>query len=421
MDVWIYIGVVFFLLLLSAFFSASETAFTSISKARIHRLSRKGQWSAKVAYSLKLKVDKVIGTILLGNNLVNILATSLMTSVFIYFFSEGGVTIATIIMTILILLFAELMPKLLAISYPEKVAFIVSPILRVFVVLLAPLTRFLRWISEKLLGLLGLSLYPKKTWISDIEELRGIIDLHSSGRLSKEQPLLNNILNLSQVTLEDVMVHRKDAEMFSVDEPLNEILNKALKSAHNRFPIWEHTPENIVGSLHSKTLLKAIQETDDVSKLEMRQVMSPPWFVPESTSLLQQMQEFKKRREHLAMVVDEYGCLQGIVTLKDVLEEIVGDIVDEHDDREPIVKLMDDGSYVVEGGISLRDLNKELSLELPDEHATTIAGLLLHEARELPDAGRVFRFYGIQVEVLSRERQQINLLKLTKVDFDSSN
>jgi Mg2+/Co2+ transporter CorB len=420
------VALILLLLLLSAFFSGSETALTAASRSRMHALAQQGNPRAGTVNRLRAHMERVIGAILIGNNLVNISASALATSVLIGIFGESGVVYATLAMTILVVLFGEVMPKTYAINNPERTALAVAPAMKLIAALFSPLTRVIQLIVRGALRLFGVRVTANLGTDWTEEELRGAIDLHagSAEEVREAGAMLHSILDLGDVGVEDIMVHRRNVVTIDADQPPAQIVEEVLASPYTRIPLWREETDNIVGVLHAKALLRAVQASrGDVDRLDIVALATPPWFIPETTSLLAQLRAFRARREHFALVVDEYGVLMGIVTLEDILEEIVGDITDEHDIQVPGVEPGPDGSYDVAGVVTIRDLNREFGWRLPDEEASTIAGLVLHEARQIPERDQVFVFHGFRFEILDRQRNQITRLRMTPptpAELDSS-
>ena len=410
------------LLAFSAFFSGSETALTAASRASMHRLAEQGSKPASTALRLTGDLERLIGAILLGNNLVNILAASLATALFTAWFGESGVAWATLAMTFLVLVFSEVAPKTYAITNPERAALRVAQPISVVVRLFAPAVSFVRLLVRTAFAVFGLRADPNARILAAQEEIRGAIDLHhSEGAVAKDdRDRLIAALDLREREVAEVMRHRRNIVSISADEDPEAILRFCLESTHTRIPVWRGEPENIIGVVHAKDLLRAVhrltRESGEgaaaLSRFDVMEVAMEPWFVPDTTSLDEQMREFLRRRSHFALVVDEYGALQGLITLEDILEEIVGDIADEHDLEAEGVMREADGSYVVEGATTIRDLNRLFDWRLPDEVATTIAGLVIHEAQTIPTVGQVFRFHDFRFEVLERNRNQIARLRM---------
>ena len=415
-DLAITMGVILALLVFSAFFSGSETALTAASRPRLHNLAQSGNRRANLVNDLWREKEHLIGAILLGNNLVNILASALATSALIALFGETGVIYATLAMTVLVLIFAEVLPKTYALQNADRAALAVAPALRFIVMLLKPISLVIQIIVRAALSMFGIKVRHALTAEASEEQLRGAIDLHQGeGEEEKtEREMLRSILDLGDVWVEEIMVHRKDVVAIDLNQSPEKIVEEVLASPFTRLPLWQDDPDNIVAMLHAKALLRAVQAAgSDLDKLDVKAVASAPWFIPETTDLLSQLQAFRSRHEHFAIVVDEYGEMLGIVTLEDILEEIVGDISDEHDEDIEGVQLQRDGSMIVDGKVTLRDLNHRFEWRLPDEEASTIAGLILHETRRIPDAGQVFSFHGFKFEILARKRNQITSIRIS--------
>ena len=414
-----HIAVILALLFLSAFFSGSETALTAASQARLHQLSLRGNRRAGTVLRLRRRNDTLIGTILIGNNITNIAASALATSVLISLFDDAGVAYSMIGMTILVVIFAEVLPKTFAINNADRSALAVGPAIRVFVWLFQPLSIAIRFIVNVLLKIIGVKGLPSFAQQEREEELRGLIELHTGPGpdVSEERAMLRSILDLGEVTVEEIMTHRRNVSMINADLPLEEILDELLESSFTRLPLYRGDPDEIIGILHGKALLRAIRgfPGENMSDLDIVEVANEPWFIPESSNLLDQLQAFRARKEHFAVVVDEYGTLQGVVTLEDILEEIVGNIDDENDVTVSGVRPQPDGSFLINGSVTLRDLNRDFEWNLPDEDASTIAGLILHEARIIPNVGQEFIFHGFRFRILRKHRNQVTQLRVWPV------
>ncbi len=413
-QILIPIGAILALLVLSAFFSGSETSMTAVSLPRMHILERQGNHRASVVNELWRQKDRLIGAILLGNNLVNITATALATSVLIGIFGDAGVFYATVGTTLLVLIFAEVLPKTYAIHHADRMALAVAPVLRIFVLILFPVTHAVHMVVRGTLKIFGVEMSASLNPNQSEEELRGAIDLHAGvGEEERhERAMLRSILDLADVEVAEILTHRKKVVSIDADQPPRRIVEEVLQSPHTRLPLWRDKPDNIVGVLHAKALLRAVDTSPDTEKLDVPSIANAPWFIPETTDLLSQLQAFRARHEHFAIVVDEYGEVHGIVTLEDILEEIVGDIADEHDVEIEGVKTLPDGTVVVDGAVTIRDLNRQFEWRLPDTEASTIAGLVLDEARRIPEVGQVFVFHGFRFEILGRQRNQITSIKM---------
>jgi len=417
-DIAYTILAVFGLLFISAFFSGSETALTATSRARMHSREQNGEKRARTVIHLTDDPERLIGGILLGNNLVNILATSLMATAFLALFDEGGQYIATIVMTALVVVFAEVMPKTVAISIPDKFAMIVAPVLRWVVLVLAPIIRLVQLIVRGTLKILfNMDISQSDAVLSVNEELRGAIDLHhKEERLDKEsRDLIRGALELDEIKIEDVMVHRKSIEMIDLGNPVEDNIRQALNSRHTRLPLFDGDSDNIVGVLHAKDLSRALWSAEGrKSDVDLAAIARDPYFVPETTTLSEQLDMFRLKQEHFALVIDEYGAIMGLVTMEDILEEIVGEIEDEYDSPVQGIRPQPDGSIHVDGDVTIRDLNRAMDWNLPDEEAVTIAGLVIHDAQTIPEIGQTFSFHGFKFSILRRRRNQITAIKITE-------
>jgi Mg2+/Co2+ transporter CorB len=402
------------LAIISGFFSAAETGLTAASRARMHQLEKEGDAGAKRVNLLLDKRERTIGALLLGNNLLNTLAAALTTSV-LTVLGDVGVAVATAVTTVLVLIFAEVLPKTYAIAYPDKTAVRVAPLAQFFVWLLSPIVATVTFIVRRTLALFGVTSSAAPDPYAAVEEIRGAVELHADeGAVETDvRDRLRGTLELGDLTVADVMIHRKAIKMLDAHLPPREIVAQAMASSHTRIPLYSDNPENIVGVLHARDLLRAISERG-IDGIEIATVMREPWFVPEPTSAEDQLAEFLRRREHFALVVDEYGALKGLVTLEDILEEIVGDIKDEYDIAVQGVRPQPDGSVNVDGVVPIRDLNRMLNWDLPDDEAVTVAGLVIHEAETIPDPGQRFAFHGYRFQVLRRNRNQITALRIER-------
>jgi len=420
---WITAGAIVLLLVLSGFFSGSETALTAASRGKLRSQADKGSRGAQTALTVTEDNERLIGSVLLGNNLVNILGTSLATALFTRAFGESGVALATLVMTLLVLIFAEVLPKTYAISNAEKAAAAVAPVISVLVTVLAPVVGLVRLLVRGVLRIFGVQIDPDSHIMAVREEIAGALHLgHSEGVVEKEdRDRILGALDLSERFVEEIMLHRSHIQMIDADADPEAILEQCLQSPHTRLPVFRGEQENIIGVVHAKDLSRAMYEqlggaggdADRLKSFDITQVANAPYFVPETTTLDEQMRQFLRMRSHFALVVDEYGALQGLITLEDILEEIVGEITDEFDPAEGnIAKKTADGSYLVEGATTIRDLNRATDWNLPDEEANTIAGLVIHEAQTIPTKGQVFSFHGFRFEVTEREGNRVTALKI---------
>lgn len=422
---WLTAGAILCLLVLSGFFSGSETALTAASRAKLKAQADKGESRAETAMKVTDDSERMIGAILLGNNVVNILSASLATALLTRVFGDSGVALATLGMTLLVLIFGEVLPKTYAIANPETVALRVAPVIRVLILIFAPVVTVVRTLVRGLLWMFGVRTDPDSHILAIREEIMGAIALgHSEGAVEKEdRDRLLATLDLSDRTVEEVMKHRSEIEMINADDPPEKILTQLLSSPHTRMPVFRGDTENILGVVHAKDLLREVDRlvrpedsataATGLKDLDILKIARKPYFVPETTDLDDQMRQFLKRRTHFALVVDEYGALRGLITLEDIIEEIVGDITDEFDvTRDKAFKQTETGDYIVDGAMTIRDLNRALDWALPDDEANTIAGLVIHEAQTIPSEGQVFSFHGFRFEVMTRRENRITRLKL---------
>ena len=420
---WVTTGAILLLLVLSGFFSGSETALTASSRGKLRAQADKGSRGAQKALEITDDNERLIGSVLLGNNLVNILAASLATALFTRLFGESGVALATLVMTLLVLIFAEVLPKTYAITNSEKAAAAVAPIISVVVTVFSPIVAAVRLLVRGVLRLFGVQIDPDSNILAVREEIAGALQLgHSEGVVEKEdRDRILGALDLGDRAVEEIMLHRSNIEMIDADDAPEAILQQCLKSPHTRLPVFRDEPENIVGVVHAKDLFRAMYaqaggNQGDASRLkefDISKVANDPYFVPETTTLDDQMREFLRMHSHFALVVDEYGSLRGLITLEDILEEIVGEIADEFDIEEDVpVTRTEDGQFLIEGAMTIRDVNRAMDWSLPDDEANTLAGLVIHEAQMIPVIGQVFSFHGFRFEVTAKDGNRVTELKI---------
>jgi len=411
------LGAVALLLLLSAFFSGSETALTAVSRGRMHQLEKDGSRAARNVNRLVANRERLIGSLLLGNTFVNILASSLMTAALETRLGPRAVAVTAGAMTLVILVFAEVLPKTLAIVRTDRFALLVAAPLRRIVAVLAPIVAAVQWLVWRILFLFGVGADDEPTTDEAHEEIRGSVELHhQEGSVEREhRDMIGGILDLSELRVGDVMKHRTNMVSVDIDLPPRALVDAVVETHHTRVPLWRGEPDNIVGVLSTKHLAQALlEQRGDLAAIDIAALIVPAWFVPDTTTLEEHLEAFRDRRSHFALVVDEYGELQGLITLEDILAEIFGDIPDDYQrEARPDVRRRPDGSYLIDGTVPVRDLNRELDWTLPDDGATTIAGLVIQEARTIPDTGQRFAFFGYKFEVLRRQRNQITALKVT--------
>ena len=410
------------LLVLSGFFSGSETALTAANMSRLHHMEKEGHSGAAQVKRLLERREHLIGAILFGNNLVNNLSTVLATSLLLSLFGDAGILYATLGMTLLVLVFSEVLPKTYAIKHHDTMALAVAPIMRVIVLVLTPFTRVIYGIVRGVLLVFGTRLdvvNPDAT----AEILRGAIDMHGREahhndhkEQKSERYMLGGVLDLADLEVSNIMVHRQNMIVMDVEEDVKTLVQDILDSPYTRIPLYRGEPENIVGIVHAKDMLRAIialqQDGRHLTDLNIQNIMAEPWYTPETTPLSRQLAAFREKKQHFTLVVDEYGALMGLVTLEDIIEEIVGEIDDEFDEQSTIFEVLDDGAVLVEGSTPIRDLNRALDWELPDDDAATIAGMVIHEVRLIPEQGQVFNLFNFTFTILESEPTRVKRLMI---------
>lgn len=411
----ISILIIIFLMLCSAFFSGSETALTAASRVRLLNREKEGNKRAAMVNKIREKKDRMIGALLLGNNFVNIMASAVATGVLIQLFGSTGVVYATFVMTVLLLIFSEVMPKTYAVHHAEELSLRIAPLVRALIFIFGPITETVTWIVRLILRMFGVDITKVKSG-SHYELLRGVIEMHDGPEegTQNQRNMLRSILDLVEVDISDIMTHRRNVVMIDADLPMRKIVDTVLESPHTRLPVWRDNQDNIIGVIHAKHLLREMNAAKGaVTKIQLQTILMEPRFVPETTSLSDQLQNFREKQEHFAVVVDEYGAFKGVVTLEDILEEIVGEIEDEHDVMVTGVRKVSADTYMVAGTVTIRDLNREFDWDLPDEEYATIAGLILYESQTIPDVGQSFMFHGFRFDIIRRQRNQITKIKVT--------
>jgi Mg2+/Co2+ transporter CorB len=401
------------LLVLAAFFGGAETALTAASQPRMLELERQGDERAGLVNALRSNRERMIGSLLTAQNIVGPLAAVLTTSLFLAWFGAGGEIYATIVLSVLFIVFGEVLPKTYALYAPDRTSLMIAPMVAAIVRVMAPLTAAVEWIVRRVLRLFGIRTQQSMMATTE-EELRGVISMHQGPpEVEAERRMLSSILDLGDVTVGEVMTHRSATAMIDAAKSPPVILRQVMASPYSRLPVYRGNPDNIIGVLHAKDLLRAMSRGKGAAaQLDIGKLATPAWYVPESTSLLDQLREFRKRREHFALVVDEYGAFQGVVTLEDILEEIVGKIGDVPEQAQSGIRAAGDGSYIVGGEVTVRDVNRELGWDLPDDRAATVAGLVMHEARRIPEVRQTFAFHGFRFEILRKKNNRITALKV---------
>ena len=406
----------------AAFFAGAETALTAASRARLQALETAGDRQAALANRLTANKGRLISAMLLGGQIVTIGSSAFTTNVFVEALGKGGVLAATAVMTVLIVVFGEVLPKTVAIAYPDRMSLAIAPVVAFFVTVFGPVVAAVEALVRAILRVAGFPLGERDQGVTGAEELRGAVDiLHREGEVARDQrDMFGGLLELEEVPVGDVMIHRTKMRTLNADLPPVELVREALASPYTRVPLWRGDPDNIIGILHIKDLFRAYYAAGgDASKLQAADIALDAWFIPEATSCRAQLQAFLRRKTHSALVVDEYGVVLGLITLEDIIEEIVGDITDEHDVAMQGVRQQLDGSLIVDGSVTIRDLNRAMDWDLPDEEAATVAGLVIHEARTIPEVRQAFVFHGFRFEVLRRQRNRISVLRITPTEAKS--
>ncbi|MDR2267877.1 MAG: CNNM domain-containing protein [Holosporaceae bacterium] len=407
---------VLFLIAIAGFISGAETAITGASKAQLYHLSKKGDGRAKRVLSLHERMTTSIGTILVINQIVLYFIPIVSTLFAVKYLSTTEAAVMQTIIGALIMIYAEIFPKLVALQFTSRYALFVAPLVECIIIFLKPLVTLLESCARLSLKLLGVTICDGKSRQKSDEELRGAIEMHESGGDKDEAEkkiMLKSILDLEEVTVGHIMVHRKNLKTIDASLPMERIAEELTNCPFSRIPVWRDNPENIIGILKNKTFFRAIRTMgDSINSIKITELISVPWFIPETTHLLDQLQNFRKKREHFAMVVDEYGDLKGCITLEDILEEIVGEIVDEYDVVASGLRLQPDGCVIADGATPIRDLNRQFDWSIPEEEAATIAGYVMHELRKIPDVGQTYVISNFKIEILRRQRNQISLLKI---------
>ncbi len=422
-EFWISVLAITALLILSGFFSGSETALTAASRGKLRAKADKGSRGAQRALDVTEDSERLIGSVLLGNNLVNILATSLTTALLARSFGESAVVLATLVMTVLVLIFAEVLPKTYAITNAERAASMVSRPIQIITLVFSPIVYAVQWAVRAMLRLFGVQTDPETNVLAVREEIAGALKIwHSEGIVEKEDRYrILGTLDLEDRTVDEIMLHRTDIEMVNGEADPMQILDQCLESNYTRLPMFKDNQENIVGVLHAKDLARTIyriisgsnEPKTALQNFNISEVTKKPYFVPNTTTLDDQMREFLRSHTHFALVIDEYGSLQGLITLEDILEEIVGEITDEFDESEDsTLERTSDGQFIVDGAMTIRDFNRATDNTLPDEEANTIAGLIIHESQTIPTVGQMFSFHGFRFEVTNREANRITEIKM---------
>ena len=419
-DLLASILIVIFLLLLSGLLSGSETSITSVSKSKIHKLAIRGDKRAQQLLHLIKNKSDFISSLLIGNNFVNILASVLATAILIKYYGDKGILYSTILMSLLIVIFSEVLPKNYALIRPDRFALAMSKYLIVFSKIITPIMLLVKAINWSFFKIMRIDLENKATSKTAREDIRNIINMHEDeGRLLKDEgDMLNAILDLKEITVEKIMTHRKN--IYSIDlNNKNDFFPRISKSSFSRIPVWKENPNNILGLIHAKNVLTNLNDQGQLDIAKIKENLIKPWFVPETTKAKDQLNEFIQRKEKLAFVVDEYGELMGLISMEDIIEEIVGNIFDEKDFSTIGIRKIDINTYRIRGDVNIRDINRELDIQIPDTFYSTIAGYIIHETESFPDVGQIFSFGDIRYEIVNKNKNQITQIKMVLPKKDS--
>jgi Mg2+/Co2+ transporter CorB len=415
-----YISAVLFLLFLSALFSCFETAIVATSRAKIHRLRAEGNRRAKILEGLLKNREKVVSTMLLGNNAINILASAITTTVFLEIFGDKGLFYATILMTVTVLIFSEILPKSYAIKHPDSISLFFAPLISFLVTIFFPLTNSAQKIVDFVISLFSKK-PSKKHSISELEEIRDTVNLkHIEGSIYKyDKDMIDGVLDLSDTEISEIMVHRKEIESINIELPVKEIIHQALNMNYTRIPLWQNNKENIVAILNVRKLLKALyfcKSEKELEKFDLKSITTEAWFVPNTNSLRTQLFIFRKKKKRFALVIDEYGSLQGLVTLEDILEEIVGEIKEQEDSLEVNIVKIKSGACKIAGKVLIRDINKKLDWNLPEDvDAYNLAGFIISSLGRIPDEKEIFSIGEYNFEILRKKANDLIWVKIKKI------
>ncbi len=417
----VLLGILFFLVIFSAFFSSSETAMIGLNRYRLRHLVKEGKRSAIISEKLLARPDRLIGLILLGNNLVNFMAASIATLVGIRLLGDLGVALAPIVLVMVFLIFAEVMPKTIAALKPELIAFPASYILTPMMKLAYPAVWLINWISNGLLSLAGISLKNQSHDHLSREELRTVV-LEAGGLIPKRhQRMLINILELENVTVDDIMVPRNEVAAIDLDEPINEIIEQISHCQHTRLPVYQSSIDNIVGVIHLRRVARLMSEKNELSHEAIKEILIDSYFVPKSTPLHTQMMNFQRNKRRFGIVVDEYGVIQGLVTLEDILEEIVGEFTTDMQTHNLDIQSQEDGFYLIDCSVHLREINRQLKWSLPTDGPKTLNGLLLEHLEFIPESGTTLKIDDYLVEVTQVSKNSIKMARIKPLEESVEN
>jgi len=400
MDCWLVFIVIICLAILASLFSGAETALTGSSDVRIHMLVKKKVKNAGIVQALKRNFSS-ISTIVIANQLVNYFIAANISKVVTDFCDESMFWCINFVISLILITYTEILPKIIAVSYPENFLLAIAKLLKYILMILKNVVMLLETIAHYTLRLFHIKSQPLTSKTISDEEVRGMIDIHTTQNKSKhEKVMLNSILDLNELEVNQITTPRQQIFKLNADLPLDKINEELLQSKYTRIPLWRQAPENVIGILHSKIFFKTYAKN---KKFNIEDITIDPWFIPETTKVITQLQAFKTKREHIALSVDEYGTITGLLTLEDILEEIVGEILDENDDVDDSIESQKDGSVIVEGAVPIRDINREFDFEIEEDDASTIGGLIIYQERKIPKKGDIVRINdSVSAEILKR-------------------
>ncbi len=409
----IVVSFVICLLCVAGLMAAAETAITATSPGLIQKLKSEGNKKAELLLGILKIKEKVISTLLIGNSIANTLCTTISTGMFIEIFGDDlGTIISSIVMSFMIIVFSEVVPKAIAVVKSEKIALLATPILLVVLKILEPVNILLSYIVKGFCFIFRIDLNQK---VSAEDEVRGVIEhhMHEGNVYKDDRDMLGGILDIRNMAICDIMVHRSKIMAIDIDTPTEKVIKTVLSSRHSRFPFWQGNSDNIIGILHVKDLMNKMHHSKQVAnEINIKDLLCDPVFVPDNSLVIQQLNMFREGQTHLACVVDEYGDLQGIVTMEDILEEIVGQIYDEHDSVKQKITKLSDHVFIIDGSVSVRDLNRELNWQIPEAEATTIAGFIINKMAKIPNQGEYLISKDLKMIVKKKFDNRIKTIKV---------
>ncbi|GBE07369.1 MAG TPA: HlyC/CorC family transporter [Gammaproteobacteria bacterium] len=410
LSIWVLFVILVVLIACSAFFSSSETAMMALNRYRLKNLADKGHRSAKLASRLLDQPDRLLGVILLGNNLVNLSAASISTIAALRLYGETAIAVFTFILTLIVLVFAEVAPKTLAMRHPEKIAFPASYVLIVLLWVLYPIVWIINIVANRFLRLFNIKPQHNRDALNK-DELRTVVSQAESLIPKSHHDMLMSILDLERITVEDIMVPRSAIEGIDLDDEWEEILEQLATSHHTRLPVFKGSLDNVVGVLHLRRVIHAVQ-ANDLDREKLVELLRPAYFVPEDTPVMQQLLIMQKERRRLGLAVDEYGDLQGMITMDEILEEIIGEFNTQVPGDLQDVHKQSDGSYMVNGMASIRDLNRNLGWQLPVNGPKTLNGLILEKLEDIPQTGTTMLIDNYPVEVVQTKGAAVRMVRI---------